>query len=185
MEEPREHIVDILGAEEHIDKSAMNTIETINNHRKSVHDKLQFLRQELDTRAVDHDKSKLLPPEINWLIEMDREPKYKYGTPEYFDKMHRWQKFFDHHYAENRHHPDHFVNGVNDMTLVDLCEYLIDIISYFDEMHVDDAIKTIELQKERFGLDDQLCMVLKNTLLEYFTWVGNYEPKFNGNEGIK
>jgi hypothetical protein len=158
------------------EEQADDTIKHILKHRESVRNKLNFLASELDKRAEKHDESKLMQPELNWLIQMDKEPRYQYGTPEYFDKMKKWQKFFKHHYAENRHHPDHFQNGIYDMNIVDICEYITDIISYYDEMHVDDALKTLETQKERFGFDEQLYQILKNTLFEYFTWVGGFAP---------
>lgn len=158
------------------EEQAGNTVKHILKHRESVRNKLNFLASELVKRAEKHDESKLMQPELNWLIQMDKEPRYQYGTPEYFDKMEKWQNFFKHHYAENRHHPDHFQNGIYDMNIVDICEYITDIISYYDEMHVDDALKTLEAQKERFGFDEQLYQILKNTLFEYFTWVGDFAP---------
>lgn len=161
-----------------VDESALNTINSIQKHKDSVKEKVAYLSNKLKERADKHDDSKLETPELNWLIDMDREPRYTYGTPEYFEKMKRWKKFFEHHYKHNRHHPDHFMNGIHDMNLVDLCEYCCDIISYYDEMHPEDAIKTIQAQKERFGFDNQLTDVLKNTLLDYFTYLGSFEPKY-------
>lgn len=160
------------------DSSALNTVNEIFKHKKSVKEKLNFLSEELADRAEHHDDSKLKKPEIGWLIEMDKEPIFKYGTPEYFEKKKKWQKFFDHHYALNRHHPEHFIQGVQGMTLIDLCEYCCDIISYFAEMHPKQAIQTVEQQQSRFGFDEQLTQVLKNTLIDYFTWVGNLSPLF-------
>lgn len=158
------------------DASALKTIRDILKHKEKVRRRLLFLSNELRKRAEEHDNSKLRNPEIGYLIEMDREPRYPYNSPEYFDKMRRWQKFFDHHYANNRHHPDHFKNGILDMTLTDICEYLVDIISYYDEMHVNDAIDTIEKQQNRFGLGDQLSQILINTLIEYFSYIGDSKP---------
>lgn len=158
------------------DQSALNTIKSIVKHKESVKKRLTFLAEELHKRAKSHDDSKLKPPELDWLIEMDKEPRYQYGSPEYFDKMKRWNKFFEHHYKNNRHHPDHFKGGITDMNLADLCEYIVDIISYFDELHVSNAIDTVNKQSERFGLDDQLTQILKNTLIEYFAWFGENVP---------
>ena len=170
------HIIDNSENKLTIDKKAFETIYNIIKHRNSVKNKLDFISKEIKKRGEEHDLSKLQYPELGWLIQMDKEPKYKYGTSEYFEKMKKWQKFFVHHYANNRHHPDHFKFGICDMTLIDLCEYIADIISYYDEMHVDDALKTVEEQKERFGFDEQLSQILKNTLLEYFSWIGDYKP---------
>ena len=161
------------------DPQAFETVSRINSHRKSVRAKLNFLIKKLAERSENHDLSKLKEPEIGWLIEMDKEPRVTYGSPEYFEKMKRWEKFFKHHYANNRHHPDHFGDmGVSGMNLVDLAEYLCDIISYLEEMHASQAIKIIDEQGKRFGLEDQLSQILKNTLVEYFSWVGNFSPEF-------
>lgn len=173
-----EHIIDGNDIEGDVvkDKSALATIESILKHKASVKTKLMFLVHELEKRAENHDNSKLQQPEAGYLIAMDKEGRKKYGSKEYFEKMKRWEKFFKHHYENNRHHPDHFQNGVDGMNLIDLCEYVVDIISYYDNMHVEDAIQTINEQKDRFKLDEQLTQILKNTLLEYFTWFGDQKP---------
>lgn len=158
------------------DPHALNTVNSILKHRENVKSRLLFLADELYQRAYHHDDSKLQAPEIGWLIEMDKEPRYPYGSPEYFDKMKRWDKFFRHHYKFNRHHPDHFQDGISGMNLADLCEYIVDIISYFEELHVGEALDTVNKQADRFGLDEQLIQILKNTLIEYFTWFGGDAP---------
>jgi len=171
------HIIDGYANDNIIkDPSALKTVEDILKHKEKVKRRLLFLSEELRKRAECHDNSKLRDPEIKYLIEMDKEPKYEYNTPEYFNKMKRWQKFFNHHYDNNRHHPDHFRNGILDMTLTDICEYLVDIISYYDEMHVHDAMDTVEKQQGRFGLDNQLSQILVNTLIEYFSYIGDQKP---------
>lgn len=175
--EPEFHIIDGYDNDNIIeDPSALKTVEDILKHKEKVRRRLLFLSEELKKRAECHDDSKLKDPEIKYLIEMDKEPKYEYNTPEYFNKMKRWQKFFNHHYDNNRHHPDHFRNGILDMTLTDICEYLVDIISYYDEMHVHDAMDTVEKQQGRFGLDNQLSQILVNTLIEYFSYIGDQKP---------
>ena len=171
------HYVDMKeGEKDDTDYSAVKTISNILKHRHSVNSKLQYLSRTLKERGEKHDASKLEPPEIDWLIAMDKEPIYPYGSPEYFEKMRRWEKFFKHHYGNNRHHPSHFEHGIEGMNLIDLCEYCCDIISYYDEMHPDQAFASLEAQRERFGMDEQLTCILKNTLLEYFTWFGDFKP---------
>lgn len=158
------------------DVEANDTVQSVIRHKEAVRKRLNWLAENLKHRAEIHDNSKLQVPEILWLIQMDREPKYTYGTPEYFEKMNRWQKFFDHHYKENRHHPNHFPNGISDFTLADLCEFVIDITSYYDQLHPENAIQTVEAQANRFELDPQLVQILKNTLLEYYTYLGSIKP---------
>lgn len=169
------HLMDGYDTDEDVikDTKALDTIKYIINHKNIVRDRLRYLAHQLLERADSHDDSKLKDPEIRWLIEMDKEPRYDYGSPEYLDKKKRYEKFFKHHYAHNRHHPEHFTNGVDGMNLADLCEYLIDITSYHSEIHAKQVIQTINSQAERFGLDEQLMQVLKNTMYEYFTYFGS------------
>ena len=42
--------------------------------------------------------------------------------------------------------------------------------------HVHDALETINKQSGRFGFDEQLEQILKNTLLSYFSWFGDIKP---------
>lgn len=165
-----------------VDESAGKTIDVILKHKKSVREKLLFLSEELRKRAEEHDNSKLQFPEIEWLIEMDKEQRYQYGTKEYFDKMNRWKKFFIHHYTQNRHHPDHFSNGIDDMNLVDITEFLVDIVSYYEVLQVHDGEKVLDDQEKRFQINGQLRNVLSNTLNDYFSNVGEYESIFEKNQ---
>jgi len=75
-----------------------------------------------------------------------------------------------HHYEANRHHPGHFDDGVNGMTLVDVIEMLADWKAA-TERHADgDLAKSLEIQRERFSLCDQLGAILRNTA-EHFGWL--------------
>ena len=159
------------------DPSAIKTINSILNHKKKVKERMLFLAKEIIKRAESHDDSKLKEPEINWLIEMDKEPRVEYGSPEYFEKMKRWDKFFKHHYKNNSHHPAYYnEQGVYGMTIVDLVEMMCDVISYVSELHVYQAAKIIKEQKERFDIDEGITQILINTLNYYYAWVGDFKP---------
>lgn len=131
------------------DPSAIKTINSILNHKKKVKDRMLFLAKEIIKRAEEHDNSKLKLPEINWLIEMDKEPKVEYGTPEYFEKMKRWDKFFKHHYKNNSHHPDHYVQGVYGMTIVDLVEMMCDVVKLYRRITCMSNIKNNKRAKRK------------------------------------
>jgi len=169
----KEHII--------VDDSAGKTIDTILKHKKSVRDKLLFLSEELRKRAEEHDNSKLQFPEIEWLIEMDKEPRCQYGTKEYYEKMNRWKKFFVHHYTQNKHHPDHYSNGIDDMDLVDITEFLVDVVSYYEVLQAHDGEKVLDDQEKRFQISGQLRNVLSNTLINYFSNVGEFDSIFERN----
>lgn len=164
------------------DGSAGKTIDAILKHKKSVRDKLLFLSEELRKRAEEHDNSKLQFPEIEWLIEMDKEPRCKYGTKEYYEKMNRWKKFFVHHYTQNKHHPDHYSNGIDDMDLVDITEFLVDVVSYYEVLQAHDGEKVLDDQEKRFQISGQLRNVLSNTLINYFSNVGEFDSIFERNK---
>src|SRR6187402_2291843 len=96
-------------------------------HIERVRNLLGEVVADLLRRAADHDQSKLLPPEVDLFTEYT--PKLAgvtYGSPEYQGFLRDMKPALDHHYANNRHHPEHHKNGVNDMTLIDLVEMLCD-----------------------------------------------------------
>lgn len=183
QEREQDPIIDIqVNSNENViysgDEQAQNTIKSILKHKKSVYNRLLFLANELKKRAEVHDDSKLRSPEVGYLIDMDKEGKVDYGSEAYFEKMKKWDCFFKHHYKENTHHPDHHQLGIDDMTIIDLCEYMIDVVSYFEDLQISDAIDTIDAQQERFGLSDQTANVLKNTLVAYYSNMGGYESAY-------
>ena len=90
--------------------------------------------------------------------------------------MKRWDKFFKHHYKNNSHHPDHYVQGVYGMTIVDLVEMMCDVVSYIEELHVCQTSKIIKEQKERFDIDEGIAQILINTLNYYYAWIGDFKP---------
>ena len=110
---------------------------------------------------------------------MDKEPRYKYGTKEYNDKIKRYKQVFDLHYAENRHHPEHYLLGVNDMDLIDMIEMVCDWISYKKDITIDEAIEMINIQGERYKLSPQLRNILKNTLFNHFSTLVQTTSIFN------
>jgi hypothetical protein len=67
---------------------------------------------------VKHDLSKTQDPELAVFNEYT--PKLKdstYGSDEYKGYLAAMGEGLRHHYAANRHHPEHFTDGVDGMTL--------------------------------------------------------------------
>lgn len=133
-------------------------------HIERVQELLNQVAAELDQRGLDHDASKLVDPELECFNEYT--PKLKnstYGTDEYKGFLKGMGAGLQHHYQHNRHHPEHFANGVHGMTLVDLVEMLADWKAA-TERHADgDMERSLRLQKDRFQIEPQLMNVLWNT----------------------
>lgn len=133
-------------------------------HIERVRDLLNLFVKEMLHRGELHDQSKLQRPEVELFTEYT--PKLAgstYGSPEYEGFRKAMGPALAHHYANNRHHPEHFKNGINDMNLVDLLEMFCDWKAA-SERHNDGNIrKSIEVNANRFNLSPQLVKILENT----------------------
>jgi len=126
---------------------------------------LGIIEHQLLVRECEHDFSKKHPPESD--IFDIYTPKLKgttYGSDKYKRYLTEMKPALDHHYANNRHHPEHHENGINDMNLIDLVEMFCDWMAA-TKRHADgDIIKSIEINGERFGISEQLKSILRNTV---------------------
>jgi hypothetical protein len=117
----------------------------------------------IDMRGVKHDASKLESPEVEVFAEYT--PKLNsttFGSEEYYANLEGMKSALDHHYAFNRHHPEHFANGINDMTLVDILEMFCDWKASTLRHNDGNLLKSIETNAERFKMDGQLKQILIN-----------------------
>ncbi|MBT3209882.1 MAG: hypothetical protein HN347_16180 [Bacteroidetes bacterium] len=134
-------------------------------HIKRVNELLMTAVSELLIRAGKHDNSKFESPEKELFDEYT--PKLKdctYGSDEYKEFLKGLKVALDHHYANNSHHPEHYKNGVNGFDVFDLVEMLFDWKAATERHNNGDIRKSIEINKERFGLSEQLCDILRNTV---------------------
>lgn len=133
-------------------------------HIATVRRFLALFVKSLQTRAAEHDLSKLREPEKGAFDEFT--PKLKgstYGSGEYRGFLAAMRPALAHHYAHNRHHPEHFPNGTRDMNLLDVLEMLADWKAA-TERHADgDLAKSIEINQKRFGYGDEFKTLLTNT----------------------
>lgn len=133
-------------------------------HIEKVRKYLRILAVELLKRGEKHDASKLSDEERATFAEYT--PKLKgmtYGSDEYKECLANMQGALTHHYAKNRHHPEHYSNGVNGMNLIDVVEMFCDWFAS-SQRHADgNIIRSIENNKDRFSLDPQVTDILQNT----------------------
>lgn len=124
---------------------------------------------ELEKRKENHDLSKLRSPEKEVYDEYI--PKLKetpFGSKEYVKVRNEIQENgLKHHFEENRHHPEHFKNGINDMTIIDLVEMFVDweASAYYSDTSFKDGLK---FNKKKFNMSEQLYQIFANTHKEYF-----------------
>ncbi len=151
------------------DKTILGKLETI-KHIHRVRHFLYLMIQELDARARLHDLSKLESPEAEVFGEFTPElAKVEYDSPEYKALLEKVRPAIEHHYAKNRHHPEHWPNGINDYTLLDLVEMLCDWRAATERNKNGNIRTSIDKNKTRYGMSDQLAQILHNTVREMFT----------------
>lgn len=141
-----------------------STAETL-KHIKWVNTFLIDFSMGLLKRAQDHDDSKLESPEKELFDEMTPIlEKVEYNSPEYKESLDKLKPALDHHYMVNSHHPQHYLNGVNDMTLLDIVEMYCDWKAAVLRTKNGDINKSIDINADRFEMSPQLVQIFKNTL---------------------
>jgi hypothetical protein len=122
---------------------------------------------DLYERLLAHDGSKLKSPEKEIFDEVT--PKLRgmtYGSDEYKASLAEMKPALDHHYGHNSHHPEHYPNGINGMTLMDVVEMFCDWKAA-TERHADGSLeKSIQINRKRFEMSDQLAEIFENTRRE-------------------
>lgn len=137
-------------------------------HIALVAKNITIIQAKLIERMLNHDRTKLASPEVELFAKFTNKlQSLTYNSPEYKSCLEELRVALDHHYANNRHHPEHYKNGVNDMTLVDLIEMFCDWYAS-TKRHADGNIrKSIEANRIRFGMSDQLAKIFDNTISEF------------------
>lgn len=139
-------------------------------HIKRVSDLLMVVCKELINRSIEHDMTKLSYPEKELFDEFT--PALKalvYGSEEYNETLKRLGVALDHHYENNRHHPQYFQSGINGMTLIDLLEMFCDWKAASERHTNGDILNSITINSERFQMSEQLTLIFKNTA-EYLSY---------------
>ena len=142
-----------------------NHFETF-EHIHKVQENLFLMQTELGRRALEHDKSKVYSVEES-AIFAKYTPLLKtvvYGSNEYKSCLNEMQVAIDHHRKSNSHHPEYYKDGMTGMSLIDLIEMLCDWKAATLRTKDGDIYKSLEIQKERFKISDQLYQILLNTL---------------------
>lgn len=156
----------------------MNTDIPLNIEDKAANDEtwkhidnviklLMIVQNKIGERMLSHDRTKLESPEVQYFREYNSQLKLlTFGSPEYAECLKKMKPALDHHYANNRHHPEFHKNGINDMTLIDLIEMLCDWYASSKRQYNGNIRLSIEKNRERFNISDQLIRIFENTIKE-------------------
>ena len=144
-------------------------------HIDRVRDFMELAARDIDRRADDHDASKLEEPELSAFDEATPKlAQLEYGSDEYRQSLRDLGPALQHHFENNDHHPEHFENGVQGMSLMALIDMLCDwrAASERVKQRTDDPAKVktfaagLAYNQERFGYSDELAGILLNTARE-------------------
>jgi hypothetical protein len=146
-----------------LEQQAVN-FETF-RHIELVRNLLNVFSIDLMKRGEKHDQSKLAAPEVDLFTEYTCKLKdTTYGSPEYEAYREKMKPALDHHYAKNRHHPEHFKNGIDEMNLIDLIEMFCDWKAASMRHHDGNLRKSIEHNGKRFSMSPQLIKIFENSV---------------------
>ena len=136
-------------------------------HIDNVMKLLMVAQTKIGERMLTHDRTKLQSPEVQYFTKYT--PLLKmltFRSPEYEANLQNMRPALTHHYANNRHHPEFHKNGINDMTLIDLIEMLCDWYASSKRQHDGNIRFSIEKNREKYNISDQLIRIFENTIKE-------------------
>lgn len=168
-------------------------IKDTKEHISQVRELMMVVTNELTHRALVHDQSKLEETEVAIFTEYTPKLKHStYGSDEYKGFLVGMGEALKHHYKHNSHHPEHFTKHVciicfkeykevpnhcetcMNGTFTEETDYtqmnLLDIVEMFCDWkaatmrHDDgDILKSIDYNKKRFKISDDLAQIFRNT----------------------
>ncbi len=141
-----------------------STADTL-KHIKRVNELMGQAAIELIKRGNIHDNSKLVSPEKELFDKFTPILKtLKYGSDEYKKSLEELKPALDHHYARNTHHSEHYPNGIDGMNLFDIFEMFVDWKAATERQNDGNINKSIDYNKERYHMSEQLTNIFKNTV---------------------
>lgn len=143
------------------DRERVNTYKHIQRVEFYLH---KFIRGLLK-RIQSHDRSKLEEPEaMLFALHGHKLKDLEYGSEEYEASLRVLQPALEHHYANNRHHPEHFKNSIEDMNLLDIVEMFCDWKASSERQNGGNLRKTLEENGRRFEMGPMLVKILENSI---------------------
>jgi len=143
----------------------MSAKEETYKHILVVQKNINKIIDELLNKANQHDSPKLESPEVEIFEEYTSKlAGLTYGSKEYNEQLKEIEPALIHHYANTRHHPEGFLNGIKDMNLVDILEMICDWFAATKRHNDGNIRKSIAINQQRFGYSDELKQIFYNTV---------------------
>lgn len=141
-----------------------SSIPETKKHIQEVETNILKFIAKLLKQSESHDSSKLESPELEIFdIYTPKLIDVTYNSEEYKTYMKEMKVAIDHHYAVNRHHPEHFLNGMDNMNLIDIVEMYCDWLAAVKRHNNGDIYRSIEVNQSRFKYPDMLKNIFSNT----------------------
>lgn len=116
-------------------------------------------------RSLIHDLSKYSWNESEGFIKtIDRLKSTTYGTKQYQKLLDDTRISIDHHYKKNSHHPEHYPNGIEDMSLQDIVEMFCDWQAAVKRHKDGNIMSSIASNQDRFDIPFELSEIFRNTV---------------------
>jgi hypothetical protein len=140
-------------------------ISSLPEEQQTVYSVYNHINKHFILRMLTHDQSKLNVAEAEHFTKYTPMlKKVEFGSDDYKACLEGLKPALDNHYAHNRHHPEHYEQGINDMTWFDVCEMACDWCASSMRTLNGDPHKSVDMCKERFGMDDHLTRIMHNTM---------------------
>lgn len=131
-------------------------------HRVQYH--LGKVTDLLTVRGDEHDQSKLGPVEKPLIDALAPQLEaVEYGSDDYKAVQEKYADFYRIHYAQGRHHPQRFEDGIAGMNLVDIMEMFCDWKAA-SERNGNEFARSVEIGIERFKVEPQFAAILRNSV---------------------
>jgi len=137
------------------------TVVKLLAHNVRVTSYLAYLADAMKMRALIHDASKFSDDEFPGYVRVNRIAReHEYGSLEYMQSI-KETGAIALHFAKNSHHPEHYPNGIDDMTLLDIIEMVTDwkaASETYGQTSLEDALV---IHTERFGLRNEHLYLIR------------------------
>jgi Family of unknown function (DUF5662) len=123
-----------------------------------------WIQSQLMLRMLTHDRTKIEADELDAYAEIVPHFKdFEYGTEEHEAHGNKLEGAWTHHTSHNKHHVEHFEQGMVDMTLIDIIEMVCDWRAASLRSGSFDYKRSLEIAKKSNSIPSMLAQIIENT----------------------